>query len=53
MRSPLDLAASQQSFLIENHILDNVLGAGQHGPQTDFVYGEKLPVFRECPPGIP
>jgi hypothetical protein len=53
MRSPLSLAASQQIFLIENDTLDNVLGAGQHGPQTAFVYEVTLPVSRECPKGIP
>jgi hypothetical protein len=52
-RSPMDLDARQQIFLIENHSLDNVLGAGQHGPQTDLIYEVKLPAFRDCPSGIP
>ena len=52
-RSPGDLEAHQQIFLLENHVLDNVLGAGQHGPQTDFVYEVKLPVFRPCRLGMP
>jgi hypothetical protein len=52
-RSPMDLDARQQIFLIESHILDNVLGAGRHGPQTDFVYEVSLPVYRKCRTGIP
>ena len=52
-RSPADLAASQQIFLIEDDVLDNILGAGQHGPQTPFVYEVKLPVFRPCSSNIP